>query len=322
MIRSIDRHIHRHYSLAEIKHGDRCVACGAAARTGVSLDYAQGASTLYMKYALPEVPLCGTCIGAQRNAMDVGKRALVLAFVVPALLVVLVSLTTPLDTPLVIPGVGLAALVMARVVFTLVRRARALDARVLYIDGAEDQIILQLPPLEQLTPSGYRDLARDLRDDGRTTKMHLARVRTTLGFMLSTFATGMASLIGWFGAYPMLVIDDSSGLAATARIDGKRVVSFRNGRTQAFPMSYGRHTISFDDAPPIDVGMPFGENRLVTSDPTRCYQVRWRAPAAARTGTLSPAQIVNGRVIPIDLPDDVALATCPAHAPMPAWLTH
>ena len=278
----------------------------------VPLDFAEGASTLYMKHPLPEVPLCSTCIAAQHQAMTVGKRALLGAYLLPPLLVALVAATTPLDTPLVIPGAGLAALVMARVAIALVRRARALDARVLYIDGAEDQLILQLSPLSNVAEAGYRDLARDLRDDGRVTKMHGARIRATLGFFLSTLATGFASLVGWFGAYPVLVIDDSSGLADTARIDGKRIVSFRHGRMQVLPLAYGRHTIAFGDGPATELRLPFGENHLITSDPSRCFQVRWRLPATGNRPGVAESEIARGPAFPIDLPDDVALATCPA----------
>ena len=323
-MRSVDRHIHRHFTIAEIEATDRCVACGAAQRTSVSLDFAEGASTLYMKAPLPQVPLCGACVAAQRRAVRLGRRALALSLLAPAVLVVMAAFTTPLDTPLVLPGLGLAALVAARVVLALVRRARALDAPVLYIDGAIDQVILQLPPLEKSAPPGYRDLARDVRDDGRITKMHGARIRAMLGFVASTAATALASLVGWFGAYPVLVLDDSSGVWASATIDGKRIVSFRERRVVAIPVPYGHHTIAFGDGATVDLRVPFGANRLVSSDPSRCHQVRWRSPANDRRSSWDAyTQIVSGRVIPIDLPDDVASASCPKvlFAPDPGWLS-
>lgn len=316
------RHVQRLHTAGEIEADtDRCLVCGAVAKGCYSLDYAQGASTIDMSVPLPDVPLCGTCVVAQQRAMSEGNGAIITSLFVPPILVVLATILTPLGTPVVLLVIAVAALLALRTFVGLVARKRAVHSRILFLDGAGDDVLLQLRvegETSTLPTTGYRELAheRPLAVDEKDAKPRGPKVKATIGLVLSALATALATLVGWFGAYPVVVFDNPTMEATTVTIDGVRRVQVPPGGKATMPLPYGAHRVSLSAAAKersFDLDLRFGRNVLVPQDEMQCYQVTHRPVGKAG----SWEETVRGPQISIDDPHDFTRATCPR--PLLLW---
>lgn len=312
----LQRHVQRLHTAGEIEADtDRCLVCGAVAKGCYSLDYAQGASTIDLSVPLPDVPLCATCVAAQQRAMSEGNGAIITSLFVPPVLVVLATILTPLGTPVVLLVIAVAAMLALRTFVGLVARKRAVASRILFLDGAGDDVLLQLRvegEATQLPTTGYRELAheRPLAVEEKDAKPRGPKVKATIGLVLSALATALATLVGWFGAYPIVVFDNPTMETANVTIDGVRRLQVPPGGKATMPLPYGAHRVSLSAArgeSTYDVDLRFGRNTLVSVDEAQCYQVTYRPVGKAS----SWEQTIRGPRVSIDDPNDVTRATCP-----------
>lgn len=309
------RHVQRLHTAREIEADtERCLVCGALARGTYSLDYAAGASTIDMSVPLPDVPLCGPCLEAQQRAMGEGNRAILVSLFAPPLLVVAATILAPLGTPVVLLVLAVAALFAMRVFIGRVARRRAIASRVLFLDGAGDDVLLQLRVEGGLeAPTGYRQLARErpnaIGENEKDAAPRGPKVKATIGVVLSAMVTALATLVGWFGAYPLVVFDNPTGEASTVTVDGVRRLSLPPGGKAILTLGYGTHKVSLSakETRSFELDLRFGRNELVSQDDAQCYHVISR-PVGRAVGW---EQTVRGPVIAIDDPHDVMRVPCP-----------
>lgn len=308
------RHVQRLHTAAEIEADtDRCLVCGSVARGSYSLDFAAGASTIDMTVPLPDAPLCGSCLAAQQRAMSAGNRGILVSLFLPPVLVVLATLLAPLGTPVVLLVIAAAALFAMRAFVGFIARRRAASSRILFLDGAGDDVLLQLrvDGDAETAPTGYRQLAQDrpLAVDDKAAKPRGPKVKVTVGLVLSALATALATLVGWFGAYPLVVFDNPTAEATTVTIDGVRRLSLPPGGKAVLTLGYGTHRVSLASTTEtsFDLDLRFGNNVLVSSDDTQCYHVSFKSVGRSIGYDIT----VRGPRVTIDDPRDVSRITCP-----------
>ncbi len=317
------RFVERLHTVSEIESDtDRCLVCGAASGGSTyGLDFAAGASTLDMTVPVPSAPLCAGCCREQSEAMLYGGRAIFVALFVPPALVVLGTVLAPLGTPVVLLVLAALSVAALRALVALIAHRRARRTRILFLDGAGDDVLLQLrvEAGPDAAPKGYRAVALDrpraTTAEDRPVKPRGPKMRATLGLVLSVFATAIATLVGWFGAYPMVVFDNPTDRPHALSIDGVHRSTLPPRGHLAMPLGYGKHRISFVDESPaygptehgFDLDMGFGRNELVTTDAEQCYQVTWR-PQGKLSGYTT---LVRGRAHAIDEPKGIDRAPCP-----------
>lgn len=308
------RHVQRLHTATEIEADtDRCLVCGAVARGTYSLDFAAGASTIDMTVPLPDAPLCGACLIAQERAMAEGTRAILVSLFVPPALVILAVLVAPLGTPVALLVIAATTLVAMRTFVGWIARRRATSSRILFLDGAGDDVLLQLR-IEgdaEAPPTGYRELARErpLAVDEKNAKPRGPKVKVTAGLVLSALAAGLATLVGWFGAYPLVVFDNPTSEVTTVTIDGVKRLSLPPGGRAVLTLGYGSHRVSLASKVEhtYDIDLRFGRGMLLSHDEAQCYNVQWKGTSRV-TGY---DEIVRGPRVAIDDPNGVSRTTCP-----------
>lgn len=313
------RHVQRLLTATQIEAEDRCLVCSRPARASYELDFAAGASTLDLSAKLPDAPMCPECVAAQARALELGRTPVLVSFFAPPVVVVAATALAPVGTPVALVVLALASVALARVVVASVARRRARESRLLYLDGAGDDVLLQvrLPP-EESAPAGYRTMARELprtgsaasglEGEGEVVRPKGPPMRATLGFVVSCIVTFVATLVGWHGAYP-LVVFDNPGPPTRVTIDGRVVHAIPAGGKVVAPLAHGAHTIAFDGKEPRPVRVHFGGSLLVSSDDQQCYGHDVYGFASTR----------RGPVIAIEDPRDARRETCPPPRPVLPW---
>src|SRR5262249_7377638 len=133
-----------------------------------------------------------------------------LAYLVPAMLVLAAVLVAPFRTPIVIPTLGFAALLLSRGVIEIVRRRRTQRSRLLFVDGAGEEVMLQirLDSSVDAVVGPYREESRATRTDGLVVSPVGPGVGHELAFVGSTFAVSVLAVLGFVASYPVLMIDN------------------------------------------------------------------------------------------------------------------
>lgn len=268
------RFVHRVYTVAELEAADRCVVCDRATSRKRDADFGEGASTLYMTKPLPEVRVCEGCDRAQHDATKLGRPAVVASLALPIALVLLTAFAAPGTSPFALAAAGLFGLLGSRVVIAQVRSRRAEASRLLFVDGAAEEVVLQLR-LEP-TSSGelpYREEARAPRTDGLVMKPVGPRVRATLAFIATTIVVMFACVVGGFGSYPVVIFDNPRDVDLELRLDRDVVRVPAKGAVKR-TVSWGTHRL-VGGGVDADVGIPWGKAVLVTwSAAATCYDTR------------------------------------------------
>jgi len=313
------RHVRRLLTVTQIEAEQRCLVCGRPSRASYALDRAVGASTLDLSASLPDAPMCPECVAAQARALELGRTAVLVSFFAPPVIVVAATALAPAGTPVALVALALASVLAARVVVALVARRRARESRLLYLDGAGDDVLLQVRLVpEESAPAGYRTMARELpatggaasglEGGGEVVRPRGPPMRATLGFVVSCLVTFVATLVGWHGAYP-LVVFDNPGPATRASVDGRVLHTIPQGGRVVAPVSYGLHRIAFEGGTPRAVRVNFGGSLLVSSDDEQCYvHDQFGYSASSR-----------GPVLTIGSPRDVQRGPCPTPRPVLPW---
>jgi hypothetical protein len=302
------RFVHRVHTIAELEEAERCVVCGRATSRLRAPDFGQAASTLYLTRPLPEIRVCEACDSEQIASTKIGRKAVASAMAAPLVLVLLVGIVAPFDSPFAIVVAAFAGLVAGRVVVACVRRLRARSTRLLFVDGVGDEVILQLglddAPREVAT---YRDEGREVRTDGLVIAPVGPRMRTTLAFLASTLAVAIGGVVAWFGSYPTLVLDNPTARDVEIDLDGRRVF-LPGGASVKRTVGWGRHRTATDAVPGV-VEVPWGKSVVFTTSNETCYEVRgpMRLGAASLGET---ARFVRGPVIVMDQGDRAVRASC------------
>lgn len=304
------RHLRRVHSVAELAESDRCACCGAPAVTEMSPLMAEGASTLDMTAPLPPVRACRDCAAAQERASREGRKLIAGALAIPAVLVALVTVLAPFGSPTVVPAAAVAGLVAARIALGRVRRIRGAAAKLVFLDGVEDEVLLQ-HRVEGERPAygAYRDALRDVHEGGVADRPPLVRVRATLAFAGATLATGFLTLVGFFGAFPLLFLDNPSTEEIEVEIDGERSQLAAGGKL-VVRVAYGEHRVAFAGQEPQTVRVGWGQNVLVSSRESQCYEVRSLARARSGAPGFEVSRAARGRVFGFDDVADITRADC------------
>jgi hypothetical protein len=294
-----DQFVHRVYTVSELEEARACVVCERPATLLRPADFGKGAATVYLARKLPPLRVCDRCAGEQGDAMRVGRHAATLAYVLPAVLVLLAVLVAPFRTPIVIPTLGFAALLLSRGVIEIVRRRRTQRSRVLFVDGEGDEVMLQIrldESADVIVP--YREESRATRTDGLVVSPVGPGVGHELAFVGSTFAVSVLAVFGFVASYPVLMIDNP-GPDVRVSVDGEPAVI--GNASRGFRVAYGNHRVVIDDREQ-SVRVPWGENVLVSTSPEQCYEVR--SPSERE----SP--IVEGPILRYGRNVDVSRARC------------
>lgn len=270
----MNRFVHRVYTVAELEAADRCVVCDRATSRKRDADFGEGASTLYMTKPLPEVRVCEGCDQAHHDATKLGRPAVAVSLALPVALVLLTAFAAPGTSPFAVAASGLFGLLASRVVIAQVRARRAQASRLLFVDGAAEEVVLQLR-LEPTSSSElpYREEGRTPRTDGLVMKPVGPRVRATLAFIATTIVVMFASFIGGFGSYPIVIFDNPSERELELQLDGD-LVRIPAGGAVKRTVSWGRHHLAGAGVD-ADVAIPWGKAVLVTwSGVGTCYDTR------------------------------------------------
>jgi len=295
--------VHRIHTLRELAEADRCVVCTRAATKQRTPHLGAGASTQDLASATPPaIALCDLCDAKHEQVGRVARGLLIGALVLPLALIALVCLFSPLGTPLLVPLAGFAGLLVCRAAIAWVARARARATPALYVDGAGEDVILQVPVLAG-EPGSYRAAANEKRVDGIEVKPVAARVPATLAFVASTLGVCLGSWFGWFAAFPIVFIDDPSG-DATMTFDKKPL---NNGITTRRQVHWGTHELVVNGTS-RSVYVPFGVNVLVSTSNEACYEVQ-HTRNVGKTPILTTA-MVRGGYARVDDAEQVARTPC------------
>lgn len=268
------RFVHRVYTVAELEAVDRCVVCDRATSRKRDADFGEGASTLYMTTPLPEIRVCEGCDRAQHDAIKLGRPAVAASLALPVALVLLTAFAAPGTSPFAVAGAGLFGLLASRVVIAHVRARRAQASRLLFVDGAAEEVVLQL----RLEPASsgelpYREEGRAPRTDGLVMKPVGPRVRATLAFIATTILVMFASFIGGFGSYPVVIFDNPRDVDLELQLD-RDVVHVPAGGAVKRTVSWGTHRL-VGGGLEVDVAIPWGKAALLTwSAAGTCYDTR------------------------------------------------
>jgi hypothetical protein len=252
--------------------------------------------------------VCDRCAGEQDVAVRRGRIPVAIALVAPLALVVLVAVIAPFGTPIVVLLAGFVGLVASRIVIAIVRRRRADASRVLFVDGIGEEVILQVRLESEAEKDAlpYRETGRELRKDGHPVAPVGPRVRATLAFIGSTLVVAAAGVVGGFGAYPMLVLDNPGASVAVA-IDGERF-EIPAGGVKTIRAGWGRHRVSFDGASQT-ITLRWGQALLVSTSETQCYEV---TPVAHSHGAWDGDR-VKGPILPLREGQEAQRSPCPAN---------
>jgi hypothetical protein len=302
--------VHRAHTLAELAAAKECVACGRPGSVALPADIGQGAAVHYLTSPLPPLRLCDRCAGEQRDAMRAGRRAVIAATLGPIALASAVAAIAPFAAPAVVPVSGLVGLVLARLVVARVRSLRAAQSRALFVDGSGEEALLQirLGDAESDAAMPYRAESRPSRTDGVVVRPVGPEVGATLAFVASTVAVAVISVVGFVGSYPRLTIDNP--LAGRAElvvtVDGVRQPLGEADAFRTRRVGYGKHRVVVDGLV-HDVRVPWGENVLVSTDPTQCYEVR-----SLQVRRADRERVTTGPIVVYASGEEPARSRCPA----------